>query len=310
MIIMLTAPIFGQWSSYVNTNIWGAVGPHTTIDDTTTADCPKGISPPCFSQSALLLLTKSMMDNYMYPANVKQALAINSTNLSPSVAGRVDVTTTLYGQELNTEYLYGLFAQLGHGDGFSLLGVPTSYEISHFVGSKNVAACTVIIQFNFTAINTVMPIEVDTWTVFNAKGQIQQYDLTFRWFEYLMQTLLGLLQPKLNATSPDQTIQVVQNLLAQSICGAHSQYCNGTNQQYDSTDACLSYLTKTVRFGQAWEMGRDTVLCRMVHQNMLIYRPEVHCPHIGPSGGEMCVDSDTYVGRVTETDFIGGAFLT
>ena len=44
--------------------------------------------------------------------------------------------------------------------------------------------------------------------------------------------------------------------------------------------------------------GRDTLLCRMVHQNMVPLRPEVHCPHIGPSGGGYCVDTPSYAGTV------------
>jgi hypothetical protein len=310
LVFLLALCTLAQFNSYVN-SIWEPAGAHTAIDDTTTSSYPTSLQPPYFSNRELELLTRTMMDNYMYPANIAQAQAINSSFLSPSIIGRVDVTSTLYGQELNTEYLFGLFTQLAQSgnDSFSLLGVPTSYQISHFVGKKNVAACTVIIHFNFTAINTVLPIEIDTWTIFNAQRQVQQYDITFRWFEYFLETLLGLLQPLVGTTSPSQTIQFVQQKLAKSICGLHNQYCNGTNTQYDSYDSCMEFLTQKIRFGQAWEMGRDTLLCRMVHQNMLVYRPDVHCPHIGPSGGNMCVDSDTYVGRVLQNDFIGGSFL-
>ena len=36
----------------------------------------------------------------------------------------------------------------------------------------------------------------------------------------------------------------------------------------------------------------QTVLCRYIHQNMVSFRPEVHCPHIGPTGGGMCIARD------------------
>lgn len=47
-----------------------------------------------------------------------------------------------------------------------------------------------------------------------------------------------------------------------------------------------------------WVTGRNTVLCRMVHQNMVPLRPAVHCPHIGPSGGGYCVDMPSYAETV------------
>jgi hypothetical protein len=34
----------------------------------------------------------------------------------------------------------------------------------------------------------------------------------------------------------------------------------------------------------------DNLVCRHLHVPMLPLRPNVHCPHIGPSGGGMCID--------------------
>ena len=44
--------------------------------------------------------------------------------------------------------------------------------------------------------------------------------------------------------------------------------------------------------------GQNTLLCRMVHQNMVPLRPAVHCPHIGPSGGGYCIDTPSYADTV------------
>jgi hypothetical protein len=46
-----------------------------------------------------------------------------------------------------------------------------------------------------------------------------------------------------------------------------------------------------------------------IHQNMVPLRPEVHCPHIGPSGGGMCVDDRTYIGNLEENYFVNTPFL-
>jgi hypothetical protein len=55
------------------------------------------ISSPMFTPKQLWDLQKVVLDNYLYPANVKQAESINSSLLAPNVQGRVDVTTTLAG---------------------------------------------------------------------------------------------------------------------------------------------------------------------------------------------------------------------
>lgn len=32
----------------------------------------------------------------------------------------------------------------------------------------------------------------------------------------------------------------------------------------------------------------QTTWCRYIHRNMVPIRPNIHCAHIGPSGGDMC----------------------
>ena len=41
----------------------------------------------------------------------------------------------------------------------------------------------------------------------------------------------------------------------------------------------------------------------MVHQNMVPFRPTIHCPHIGPTGGGYCDDTPDYMGTVTQEYF-------
>ncbi|KAJ7100840.1 hypothetical protein B0H15DRAFT_796524 [Mycena belliarum] len=55
-------------------------------------------------------------------------------------------------------------------------------------------------------------------------------------------------------------------------------YCLGENKQY-ATHA-----------ESVWTMGLDNT---WVHFGMVKYRPSVHCPHIGPTGGDMCQDRTT-----------------
>ncbi len=47
----------------------------------------------------------------------------------------------------------------------------------------------------------------------------------------------------------------------------------------------------------------------MVHQNMVPYRPEIHCPHIGKTGGGSCNDDKTYEQTVMENYFTNTPFV-
>lgn len=46
----------------------------------------------------------------------------------------------------------------------------------------------------------------------------------------------------------------------------------------------------TKRFGIVDELWGDDVVCRFVHVLPARIRPQVHCPHVGPTGGGKCVE--------------------
>lgn len=60
--------------------------------------------------------------------------------------GRVDITRTFDDREINTEYLFGLFANLatsaGDPNAFGLQDNPTAYEIKDFVASQYIASAS------------------------------------------------------------------------------------------------------------------------------------------------------------------------
>ncbi len=47
----------------------------------------------------------------------------------------------------------------------------------------------------------------------------------------------------------------------------------------------------------------------MVHQNMVPYRPEVHCPHIGMTGGGYCTDNTDYAYTVDDDYFTNSPYV-
>ena len=110
-------------------------------------------------------------------------------------------------------------------------------------------------MFNFTALNLVLPIRIDTWNTFNSAGEISQYDASFVWWDWAVQTLLQAAAVQYKANSTAAITQILQQALAKSICGTAMSYCNGTNVEYQSADQCYEFLTTQVRFGQPFELG-------------------------------------------------------
>ncbi|KAL3456721.1 hypothetical protein BJX64DRAFT_296475 [Aspergillus heterothallicus] len=259
-------------------------------------------STTAFTFQELFALQNSLWDQFLYPENLQQINATDTSVFAENVQGRVDITRTFDGRELNTEYIFGLFSDPDH---LSLVGVPIAYNITQFAANENIASATTVFTFNATSFNnTLIPVTVDTWILYNADRKITQYDATFRWFGWLLDTLLETAGPLLfNTTDPLETQTQLGAVLAQTICATHDEYCVGDNVQYASTAECVDFLTTKIRFGTAYELGRNTLLCREVHEHMVQYRPTEHCPHIGPSGGNYCVDDKTYAAVVTEDYF-------
>jgi hypothetical protein len=173
----------------------------------------------------------------------------------------------------------------------------------HFAAVGDIASASTRVQFNFPGIGVTLPVEIDTWNMWNAECQVVQYDATFKWFQYLVDTLMGVVAGRLQTKDESRVTTYLTNGLANSICDTHEKSCVGNDSQYTDKAACYKFLTTEIRFGAAYELGRNTLLCRMVHQNMVPLRPEVHCPHIGPLGGGMCVDDSDYKTKVNEKYF-------
>ncbi|KAL8835229.1 MAG: hypothetical protein Q9170_003391 [Blastenia crenularia] len=210
-----------------------------------------------FTFNQLWDLNRKFLDNFIYPADVKQAKAINSTLLAEDVQGRIDITRTFDGRELNTEYLFGLFANLASASpgAISLLGVPMSYEILHFAANQNVASTLTRFQFNFTALNLVVPVEIDAWNTYNSLGQIAQYDATFKYWQWTVDYLLQAAGKKFGTNTLQATVGVLTQAIAKSICQTSQTYCVGGNAQYQNAQECFAYLTGKIRFGEAYELG-------------------------------------------------------
>ncbi|KAF8832371.1 hypothetical protein HHX47_DHR1001763 [Lentinula edodes] len=209
---------------------------------------------------------------YADPASVLDGTL--STPLSVDVVGRVDATTTFVGQELNTEYLFGLFLQGSDENTTQLIGTPRSVTIQSSVVEPPVAAVSYISEMAFPTVNMTVPLQIDMFIAFDNDMRIVSYDAILRrvgeFMAYTVPYLAPQIAQELNATTTNVT-ELIELKTATDVCAVSTQYCTGDNRQYETHEVC-------------W--------CRYIHKNMVKYRPEVHCPHIGPTGGDMCIDRD------------------
>lgn len=202
-------------------------------------------------------------------------------------------TRTFVGRELNTEYVFGLFMP---SESLSIIGNPYQYEITQFAAVRNIASATALVHFAFPAFcNVSLPVAINTWMTWNSARQMTQYDVVFKGFGNLFQTLLSSMGGR-----PEEASRRMVEKIATSICNSHSEYCHGPHIQYKTWNECYRFLTEEIRVGQSFELGMNTLMCRGVHELMVRYRPGVHCRHIGPTGGGECDDSMTYVEKVEE----------
>ena len=156
----------------------------TGVQSISSMPSPSPTNQPHYTFDELYNLQVKFFDNFIYPADITQAKSINSTLLAEDVQGRIDVTRTFDGRELNTEYLFGLFANLAADpNSISLLGVPISYEILHFAANEYITSAATRFMFNFTSLGLIVPIEIDSWNTWNRYGQVTQYNGTFRYWQ-------------------------------------------------------------------------------------------------------------------------------
>ena len=162
------------------------------VQPISAAPSPSPIKQPHYTFDELYNLQVKFFDNFIYPADIAQAKSINSTLLAENVQGRIDITRTFDGRELNTEYLFGLFANLAADpNSISLLGVPISYEILHFAANEYITSTTARFMFNFTSLGLIVPIEIDSWNTWNEAGQITQYDGSFKYWQWTVEYIIA-----------------------------------------------------------------------------------------------------------------------
>ena len=136
---------------------------------------------------------------------------------------------------------------------------------------------------------------------FDECGAVLKYDA---WIPNLNDWIVAGLG--ISISNPQVDMQSIQQL-----CAGTQQRCTGSNTQWNSIEECISTLSQKP-YGNYDEAWGDNIVCRTIHLVLTQVRPQVsslshqtrvlrprqilncpkqvHCPHVGPTGGGKCVD--------------------
>ncbi|KAK0212306.1 hypothetical protein DFS33DRAFT_1376811 [Desarmillaria ectypa] len=208
----------------------------------------------------------------------------SSPSLAEDCVGRVDVMT---------KYLYGVF-NVSSLNTTQLIGVPSGVSIQSLAIEGPIVSSSVILAMDYKTIDYTLHLQTDIWMRFDDDLKVKFYDMSLRHFSWAFDFLLPKLAPMIaeelgvsyNGTDADNQTLAAQRAIV-DICSTAMEYCTGDNQVYDSNESCIQFLANEVPFEEAWQGGQNTTI--YIHKNIIKLRPEVHCPHISPSGGDVCI---------------------
>ncbi|KAJ7478225.1 hypothetical protein FB451DRAFT_1241651 [Mycena latifolia] len=228
---------------------------------------------------------QKIYDLTIFPANANiitnGASAVPAGLFNANATGRITPVGEFFGFQDSIEYFFGL-APLPTGAPPN--GAITNATLVEFTsGCADVAASTVYltvstINADGSAGAYITTLKQIAFWRFDKAGAVLQYDA---WIPSLDLFIDGL-NPGYH--SPAGMAGVIEG-----ICAQQAQTCVGNNTVYASAATCVQTLTEKP-FGRLDEAWGDNVVCRQIHVLLTKFRPEVHCPHVGPTGGGKCID--------------------
>ncbi|KAJ7061662.1 hypothetical protein C8F01DRAFT_1210252 [Mycena amicta] len=237
---------------------------------------------------------QKIYDLTVYPHNVpiitQGADAVPHGLFNVNASGRVAPVGEFVGFQDSIEYFWGL-APIPTG--VAPNGVFSKATLVEFTsGCPSVAASTVYLQVNTlnpdnsTGAYLTTLKQVAFWR-FDNHGAVLKYDAWIPNLDPVVSLMHGsgdVVDPGTGMFTPPGEAATIA-----SICGLQTQTCVGTNQVYNGMQDCVEQLGKKP-FGRYDEAWGDNVVCRSVHVLLTRIRPEVHCMHVGPTGGGKCIN--------------------
>ncbi|CAF0851463.1 unnamed protein product [Didymodactylos carnosus] len=170
---------------------------------------------------------------------------------------------------LTFEYLYGIFCDI---EGLlQRSNTVQSTELRQITFDQNKYICGVEIILNLAPNN--LSITFFEFLAFDRDYKLYDYEAQVR-------------NNGLTFNDPPQT-----NVpLIGELCQAVQQICEGSNQQYSSLEDCINFMTNQIPFGTFDQGDQNSVVCRTIHIKLASISPDIHCPHVGKTGGGACTN--------------------
>mmetsp|Transcript_3153 Transcript_3153/g.9609 ORF Transcript_3153/g.9609 Transcript_3153/m.9609 type:complete len:275 (+) Transcript_3153:86-910(+) len=216
------------------------------------------------------MVVRRLYEKIVYPTGVQVAVAalkdgVVQPELSKDVKGRIAPIGVFEDYTASIEYFYALSGPIA---GPPEVG-PRVVRIyfGALVAQGNIVAANVRLEFRDPAIDRMFnATHIGTFAL-NKRGQVTKYDIAMPNLELTL------------APNPDVT----------QFCFTVQQVCQEPLQQYSSVEDCVSFIASVAR-GTLDSSSSNTFMCRLIHLKLAPLRPEIHCAHVGPSGGGKCVD--------------------
>ncbi|GLC67597.1 hypothetical protein PLESTF_000579000 [Pleodorina starrii] len=159
---------------------------------------------------------------------------------------------------------------------------PLSYHIRRFIVSRPIAVATVDYLYTNAVTGATTNLTFNQWFRFDNYSRVAAADFTIdRFAEFL--PALGV--QRVIGSNPN-----FPTLFKTIVCQAAVNYCRSPPlQQYADMQTCMDFLS-SIPILDPRRVQSNSVLCRYWHSPLVGFAPEIHCPHIGPSGGDMCMD--------------------
>jgi hypothetical protein len=117
------------------------------------------------------------------------------------------------------------------------------------------------------------------WAKVAADGRVRALKVLFQ--------RLGISDQVLPPFANEATVHNIRSATIGGICNIIQTRCVGANEQYNSTTTCRAYMESIPDGG--WERGDQKDFgCVRLHQILTGSRPDIHCAHVGPTGGGKC----------------------
>lgn len=250
----------------------------TNLSTALPASANSTVSAVC---RTLISTTEAVLRDIEWPRSAEVGLATSYPLFADNIHGRVVPLGTFDDFDGAMEYFYSLTGPLTT-DALEAQGaLKVAKVVPRYIDcAEDHLRTSFMADFVFTDdTHELFTIQNVGFFNFNTEGKVCSYDWTLRRLGWAIEDII--------VPITFATVDVAY----QQICIAINTYCTGENQQYANDEDCVEFM-KSIPFG-TWDYAdQNNFVCRNLHMRLVLHKPDVHCSHVGKTGGMKCVDKD------------------